>query len=389
MVARLRDVDREHPGALDSLLAASLFVGAVLSSAIPGPNDRAPGLTLYLLLALGTLPYAWRRRAPLAVLGLASIPAIAMTALGYSTAVIGAGLFLAAYTVAAWSRTRVVAVAAGFVVALIVAVVLVTPQSVPFGELATNAALFIGAFALGRSAHDRRRTLALLRERAELAERAQAEEAGRAVADERLRIARELHDVLAHSLGVIALQAGVGAHVIDTDPVEAKATLTAVAQRSRTALTEVRRILGALRENNDDAGYSPMPGLDAVGALADELTQAGLPVRVCVEGDRESIPAALDLTAYRLVQESLTNVVKHAGPARAEVTVRYQPDAVTIEVVDDGHPVAVARDRANPGHGQLGMRERVAVFGGSLTTGARAGGGYRVAARLPYVTGER
>ena len=388
MVARAWDVDREHPGALDSLLAALLLVGAVLSSAIPGPNDRAPGATLYLLLALGTLPYAWRRRAPLVALVLASIPVIAMTALGYSTAVIGAGLFLAAYTVAAWSRTRVVAVATGFVVVLVVVVLLVAPQTMQFGELATNAALFIGAFALGRSAHDRRRTLALLRERGELAERAQAEEAGRAVADERLRIARELHDVLAHSLGVIALQAGVGAHVIDTDPIEAKATLTAVAQRSRTALTEVRRILGALREKHDDPGYSPMPGLDAVGDLAAELTTAGLPVQVRIEGDRGHIPAALDLTAYRLVQESLTNVVKHAGPAHAQVTVRYQTDAVTIEVVDDGHPAAATRDRANPGHGQLGMRERVAVFGGSLTTGAPPDGGYRVTARLPYVTDE-
>ena len=389
MLARARDVDCEHPGALDSLLAALLFVGAVLSSAIPGPNDRAPGSTLYLLLALGALPYAWRRRAPLTVLGLACIPVIAMTALGYGAAVIGSGLFLAAYTVAAWSRTRAVVAATGVVVALVVVVLLVAPQTMQFGELATNTALFIGAFALGRSAHDRRRTLALLRERAELAERAQAEEAGRAVADERLRIARELHDVLAHSLGVIALQAGVGAHIIDTDPVEAKATLTAVAQRSRTALTEVRRILGALRENNDDAGYSPMPGLDAVDALAAELTQAGLPVQVRVEGDRGTIPAALDLTAYRLVQESLTNVVKHAGPARAEVTVRYQPDAVTIEVVDDGHPATASRDRANPGHGHLGMRERVAVFGGSLTTGNRPGGGYSVTARLPYLAGEQ
>ena len=388
-MARLRDVDREHPGALDSLLASLLFVGAVVSAAIPGPHDRAPGPTLYVLLALGAVPYAWRRRAPLATLVTASIPVIAMTSLGYSAAVIGSGLFLAAYTVAAWSRTRVVAVATGFVVALIAAVMLVSPEPLQFGELATNAALFIGALALGRSTHDRRRTVALLRERAELAERAQAEEAGRAVSDERLRIAQELHDVLAHSLGVIALQAGVGAHIIDTDPVEAKATLVAVAQRSRTALTEVRRILGALREKDDDAGYSPMPGLDAVDLLAAELTQAGLPVQVRVEGDRGNIPAALDLTAYRLVQESLTNVVKHAGPAHAQVTVRYQLDAVTIEVVDDGHPAAAAPDQENPGHGQLGMRERVAVFGGSLTAGTRSGGGYIVSARLPYVAGER
>ena len=387
--ARLRDVDRERPWAFDALLAGLLLAGAVLSAAIPGPQDRAPDRALYVLLAVGALAYVWRRRAPLAVLVVASVPVIAMTSLGYNTAVIGSGLFLAAYTVAAWSRTSVVAVAAGCMVILIVAVTIVSPRAVQFGEIATNAALFIGAFALGRSAHDRRRTLALLRDRAELAENAQVEGARRAVADERLRIAQELHDVLAHSLGVIALQAGVGAHVIDADPIEAKASLVAVAQRSRTALTDVRRILGALRDHADDAGYHPAPGLDAVGDLAAELTAAGLPVEVHVEGDRNRIPAALDLTAYRLVQESLTNVVKHAGPAHAQVTVRYQLGAVTIEVVDDGHPAAVGDDRAKPGHGQLGMRERVAVFGGSITAGARAGGGYRVAARLPYVADER
>ena len=389
--ARLRDIDREHPVAFDSLLAGLLFAGAVVSAAVPGPRERAPDATLYVLLAAGTLPYAWRRRAPLAVLLVASIPAIAMTSLGYSIAVIGSGLFLAAYSVAAWSRSRVVVVAAGSVVVLMVTVKLVSPQEMRFGDLATNAALFIGAFALGRSAHYRRRTLTLLRERAELAERAQAEEAGRAVADERLRIAQELHDVLAHSLGVIALQAGVGAHVIDADPAEAKAALVAVAQRSRTALAEIRRILGALRDPDDDAGYRPTPGLDAVGELAAELTAAGVPVDLRVEGDRNHIPAALDLTAYRLVQESLTNVVKHAGPARARVTVRYEPEAVVIDVVDDGHGSADPGPRAHPGsgHGQLGMRERVAVFGGSLSTGARPGGGYRVTARLPYDASRR
>jgi signal transduction histidine kinase len=388
-VRRLRDIDREHPVALDAVLAVLLFVGAALSAAIPGPHDRAPGPTLYVLLVVGALPYVWRRRAPLAVLVVAAIPVLAMTSLGYGTAVIGSGLFLAAYTVAAWSRARDVAVAFGVAAAVLTTLIVVTPRSMQFGELATNAALFIGALALGRSAYDRRRALTLVRERAELAERAQAEEAGRAVADERLRIAQELHDVLAHSLGVIALQAGVGAHVIDVDPAAAKASLIAVAERSRTSLTEVRRILGALRDPDDPAGCSPIPGLGAVGELAGELTAAGLRVEVCVEGDRGNIPAALDLTAYRLVQESLTNVVKHAGAANARVSVRYQPDAVTIEVVDDGDPASAQSVHASPGHGQLGMRERVAVFGGSLTTGTCPAGGYRVAARLPYVTEER
>jgi len=252
------------------------------------------------------------------------------------------------------------------------------------GELATNAALFIGAFALGRSANDRRQNLILMQDHAALAEDARVEKAQLAVADERLRIAQELHDVLAHSLGVIALQAGVGAHVIDVDPVEAKASLLAVAQTSRSALTEVRRILGALRGQDNPATYHPPPALDAVVDLAAELTAAGLPVGVQVEGERDGVPAALALTAYRLVQESLTNVLKHAGPARAEVIIRYQPGVLVLEVVDDGKGSPVTTGSAAPGHGQLGMRERVAVWGGSLTTGPGPCGGYRVAARLPY-----
>ncbi len=156
------------------------------------------------------------------------------------------------------------------------------------------------------------------------------------------------------------------------------------AQTSRSALTEVRRILGALRGQDDSATYHPPPGLDALEALAAELTAAGLPVEVHVDGARNGIPAALDLTAYRLVQESLTNVVKHAGQARAEVTVRYEVGALFVEVVDDGQGPAATSGAANLGHGQLGMLERVSVWGGSLTTGKRPGGGYRVAARLPY-----
>lgn len=394
--AQLREIDAQRPWALDTLLAALLFLGASLSATSPGPNERIPDATFSLLIAVGAAPYALRRRAPLPVLVLASVPVLALIALGYGSAVIGSGLFLAAYTVAAWSGARHTGVAAGYAVVLLAALAALAPRSMQLGELVTNAALFIGAFALGRSANDRRQNLALLHDRAALAEAARAERAGRAVADERLRIAQELHDVLAHSLGVIALQAGVGAHIIDADPAEAKASLVAIATTSRSSLTEVRRILGALRGQGtedcqgtesgqgDPASYHPPPGLDAVGDLAAELTAAGLPVTVHVEGQPTGVPAALGLTAYRLVQESLTNVVRHAGPARAEVTLRYEPGALVVAVVDDGRGWATATGRSTPGHGQLGMRERVAVWGGSLTTGASPGGGYTVSARLSY-----
>jgi signal transduction histidine kinase len=171
---------------------------------------------------------------------------------------------------------------------------------------------------------------------------------------------------------------------MDAAPAEAKASLLAISETSRSSLNEVRRILGALRGQGDPSSYHPPPGLDAVNELAAELTAAGLPVEVHVQGERNHIPAALDLTAYRIVQESLTNVVKHAGQARAEVTIRYEPGALVLEVVDDGQGPGATTGGAAPRHGQLGMRERVSVWGGSLTIGPRPCGGYHVAARLPY-----
>ncbi|HYN56943.1 MAG TPA: sensor histidine kinase [Motilibacterales bacterium] len=388
-LARLRSLDAQRPWVLDCVLAVAIFVAAAATAVAPAAQFRPADATLYVLLALGAAPYAVRRRWPLPVLMLASIPVLAMLALGYSSAVIGAALFLAAYTVAAYSDQRVTALAAAYILFLLVALVEVAPGAMGIGAVVTNAALFTGAFALGRSAHVRRENVLLLQERAQLAEQAHADEARHAVADERLRIAQELHDVLGHSLGVIALQAGVGAHVIDVDPAEAKASLEAISRTSRSSLAEVRRILGALRTDTDTGprGYHPPPGLDALDALAAELTEAGLPVRVHVHGVPHEVPAALDLTGYRVAQEALTNVVRHAGPAQAEVTVRYEDRQVTVQVDDDGRGTT-ARASSTGGHGQLGMRERVAVWGGTLHTGPRPEGGYRVIATLPYETQE-
>ncbi|WP_225753275.1 sensor histidine kinase [Actinotalea sp. Marseille-Q4924] len=382
---RLRRLDTERPWLLDAVLAALLFTGAAVSAAVGDPT-RPPDRTYLLLVAAGAAPYALRRLAPLPVLVVASAAVLAVLAQGYTSAVIGSGLFLAAYTVAAWRSVRQTVLAAVYVVGLLALLVVVAPEKAEFGEMATNAALFAGAIALGRSMQDRRRTTALLADRAELAERARAEEARRAISDERLRIAQELHDVVGHSLGVIALQAQVGAHVIDDDPAEARASLVAVSQTSRTALGEVRRILGALR--TDSEGYRPQPGLDDVDDLVEELRAAGVPVELRVVGSPGPVPGALGLTAYRLVQESLTNVVRHAGGAATTVTITHGPDSLDVEVTDDGPPVArPAEDGDGRGHGQLGMRERVAIWGGTLEAGPRDGGGYRVHATLPREEG--
>ena len=384
-LARLRDLDSQRPWVLDCVLAVAIFVAAAVSAATPADQFRPPDAIVYVLIALGAAPYAGRRRWPFAVMVLASIPVVALLALGYSSAVIGAALFLAAYTVAAYSNRWVTALAVGYSVAVTVLVVAVAPEAMGIGAVVTNMALFIGAFALGRGAHVRRENVVLLQERAQLAEQARAEEARHAVADERLRIAQELHDVLGHSLGVIALQAGVGAHVIDVDPTEAKASLEAISRTSRSSLAEVRRILGALRTDTGATGYHPPPGLDALDTLAAGLTEAGLPVHTEILGTPNQVPAALGLTAYRVIQEALTNVVRHAGPAaQAQVTVRYDDRQVTLQVDDDGHAAPAPAGGPRTGHGQLGMRERVAVWGGTLHTGPRPEGGYRVIATLPY-----
>jgi signal transduction histidine kinase len=182
-------------------------------------------------------------------------------------------------------------------------------------------------------------------------------------------------------MGVIAVQAGVGAHVIDNDPVEAKRALEAISSTSRSTLTEIRRLLGVLRE---DAGaqYAPAPGLHELHRLVHDVGAAGLDVDLRYEGERAELPPGVDFTAYRIVQEALTNVLKHAGPAQASVTVGYEPGALRLEVVDDGR--GVNGRSSGGGHGLMGMRERVAVYGGVFEAGPRTGGGFRVAVRLPY-----
>jgi signal transduction histidine kinase len=216
--------------------------------------------------------------------------------------------------------------------------------------------------------------------------------AGRAVAEERLRIARELHDVVAHSISVIAVQSGVGVHVADGQPAEARKALAAIQATSRTALDELRRLLGVLRQDDEPrGGLAPTPGLADLDALLGQVVGAGLAVRLRVEGTRPAVPGGVDLCAYRIIQEALTNVVKHAGPAQAQVRVCYGDREVSVEVTDDGRGVAApaGTGRAGAGHGLVGMRERVALFGGDLKVGPRPGGGFRVAARLPFQQAQR
>jgi signal transduction histidine kinase len=207
-------------------------------------------------------------------------------------------------------------------------------------------------------------------------------EQARAIADERLHIAQELHDVVAHSMSVIAVQAGVGMHVADTDAAEAKKALENISNTSRSSLAELRRLLGVLRDDGDGANYAPAPGLGDLDKMAKEVSDEGVPVTVTMEGSLADVPPGVDFTGYRIVQEALTNVLKHAGPSTARVLVAHEPGALRIEVRDDGRGVNCRS--SGTGHGLMGMRERVAVYGGRLDAGPVDGGGFKVAAELPY-----
>jgi signal transduction histidine kinase len=244
--------------------------------------------------------------------------------------------------------------------------------------------LFVVGFYAGELVRVRHLRALALEERAAALERERDERARAAVAEERARMARELHDILAHTLSTMVLQAGASRQVLRSDPGTVAELLLSIEGTGREALGEVRRLLGLLRASDDAGGLGPQPTLASIDGLIEETSKAGLPVELRVEGEPVALSAGLDLSAYRIVQEALTNALKYAGPARAQVVIRYGDRELELAITDDG-----AGGRAEPadgqpaGHGLLGMQERVALYGGSMTAGPRAGGGYALCARLP------
>jgi len=389
-------VRRANPWVVDGAIAGVFVALGLLSTQGRGTVPRAdfqPSDALSVVLVLATaVPFAFRRRAPLAVLLVASTAVSLLVGLGYNPGVTPTFLLLGAVTVGADCSLRTTLFAAAFVAVALATLVAVAP-AFDAGNFVSESALFAVTFMFGVTLRTRKSRVDALEERALAVEREKQEEARRAIADERLHIARELHDVVAHSMGVIAVQASVGEHVIDTSPERARDALHAISDVSRSTLTEIRRMLGVLRESDEVPGvevgapavYAPAPGLADLDRLARELEGAGVPVEVSYAGARVELPRGVDLTAYRIVQEALTNVLKHAGHARASVLVRYEPGALGLEIVDDGRGVnGRSESTGRGGQGLVGMRERVAVYGGTFDAGPRSGGGYRVAVRLPY-----
>ena len=276
--------------------------------------------------------------------------------------------------------TRDRAYAAGIIAAFAITGALLFDPSSDFEDWTVQILLFATAWLLGDSTRRRRVAATALAERNEQLERTRAAESAAAVAAERSRIAREMHDVVAHHLSMMVVQAEGGAVTAGRDPVKAEATFDAIGAAGKQALTEMRRLLGVLKQDGP-AALAPQPGADEIAALVEGVRSAGLDVRFTVSGDPPELPPAVGLTAYRLVQEALTNCVRHSGATAVDVLVQYRPDALELAVTDDGKG-GTAEPRSG-GHGLVAMRERVALVGGTLDAGPAPDRGWAVHATLP------
>jgi signal transduction histidine kinase len=287
----------------------------------------------------------------------------------------------ALYALAVWTETREFAIGLGVLAAgnLIASM---GPKTKVSDAVFFTVVPGIAVLITRRAVRERQVLADTLAARAELLEREHEMREREALADERARIARELHDLVAHNVSVMVVQAGVERHSLPEDQAATRETLSSIEQAGRQALVEARRLLGVLRQNGDAERLEPQPTIARVGFLVEQIERAGLPVKLSVEGDEVPLPAGVDLCAYRIVQEALTNTLKHAGPTCAEVLLRYGPGGLDIDVRDDGRGTGSTNDDG-AGHGLIGMRERVALYGGRLETGPRAGGGFGVHAHLP------
>jgi signal transduction histidine kinase len=357
-------------------------LSTVKADAVPAESDSFLGWPVALTL-LATLPIALRRRYPLPVLAVTLPAALAMDVI-YNNFQF-AGALVALYTVAAYvGRPGSIGVGVGTALALTV-----TQFDEGGGSLVEGAAtyvIFAVAWILGDRLGARRAYLRELEERAVRHEREREEHARRAAAEEQARIARELHDIIAHNVSVMTVQAAAAGDAFETQPARVREALGSIESTGREALTELRRLLGSVRPGDGPGTFAPQPGLARLDDLIDQVRTTGLTVELTVEGRPRELPPSVDLSAYRIVQEALTNTLKHAQASNASVVVRYGLESLEIEVEDDGRGATM--DEADRGHGIIGMRERVTLFGGDLRVGPEANGGFSVHARIPLEESE-
>ena len=382
---------RDRPQVWDALLAAALATVSLIglfTLEVEAGSSRREGDALGVLLSLGIWTMvALRRRRPVLTLWVTVALTVAFWMLQYVEGVTGLGVLLMVYTLAV-HVDRPASLRIGIAVGVILIGAMATglvfdAEDLPPVAVLANTIVFATAWTIGDSVRNRSAYLAEVEARADRAEREQEIAAQQAVQEERVRIARELHDVVAHSVSVMVVQAGAGRRVLDRNPEQAAEALAVVESTGRNALDELRRLLGVLRHEDGVPTIVPQPTAGDLSALVEQWRDAGMDVELDAEDEPPELPAGVGLTVYRIVQEALTNVMKHAGPASAHVTVRYDDD-VHIEVTDDGRGGRPHdADVPSSGQGLIGMRERVELFGGTLAIGPRPGGGYRVRATIP------
>jgi len=374
-------------GVVDLAQNGSISSNAGGTVTFPGP---AAAHAVFLLLV--TVPLCWRFRAPATVAIVVTVVAAAWDLAMFSAKAQPPfepwlAMLVAVFALASRVDGRRLWVAASIAGGLFLAgEVRAELAGQGTGNVLPAVVFYVLIFALGRMVHAYRRHASGQQDRAERLEREQDALAARAVAAERSRIARELHDVIAHSLSVIVVQAAAERRVLGPGRDSTADTLASIEQAGRQAMTELRRLLGLLRKSDGELSLAPQPGLGELGDLVAQVREAGVEVDVRTDGDLAVLPRGLDLTAYRIVQEALTNVLKHAGAHRVQVSLRCLGRCLDIDVTDDGTSAAAA---SPGGFGLVGMRERVSVYGGTVQAGYRNGGGFRVHASLPVEAGDQ
>ena len=372
---------------IDLALAVALFVTAIASlSSLPDFGTTRPldGLGV-ALIGTQTLTLAWRRKYPVVtlvvVVGAFSID----RGLNYPSSWAVFGIAIAIYTIGAELSARRSLIVGGITIGVVVVwtAVGVMTTSLPGSVILTISGFMLLPFVLGREARRREQRALEYEARAIRAEFDREMRATEAVRLEQARIARELHDVVAHEVTLMTIQAAAANRVLEVSPHEAREAMLTVEEAGHRALTEMRRLLSLLRSGSE-SDLGPQPGLDDLAILAKQLGEAGLVVDLAVEGEQRILPIGVDVNAYRIIQESLANTVKHGGPgAKAGVVVHYGEDELSIAVCDDGRGAAEGLSRNGTGQGIIGMKERVALLDGTLEAGPKSGGGYRVRGRIP------
>jgi signal transduction histidine kinase len=369
------------------LLVAFLAVAGMVELVVGRDLPSAPTTTLWFAIpAIGILVSTLfaRRRFPFAAPAAYWLLAAALTFVdGILIAFVGSlgvvGL-AAAFMLGNLRDSRKAGIGLVIILASIVIVVVNIPGAQATGDLVFIPLRFVVAWVAGYALRERAEQAEAAEQRAARAEREREAAARVAVAEERARIARELHDIVAHAVSVMVLQVGAVRHKLPRELEDDREALRGVERAGRTALAEMRRLLAAMRPDGDEAEFLPQPGLDGLDSLLAEVGRAGLPVELHVDGEPVPLPRGIDLSAYRIVQEGLTNALKHANASNADVTVRYRPAELELEVRDNGMGTATGDGL---GHGLVGIRERVKIYGGEMTAGATTGGGFVLSTRLP------